>query len=330
MLVEANQKFFENNYREFVHLQYLSEIMKLIPDVITPDKNQDRVDRFEISVDENGEHPIKIVGVDKDGNKTELEYKPEITDRVNELIRQNIHVLRGDTDKEWEQINFVKNPEHNYFEVECKLKDGNTVNTVIPNMTADDLKQINQIKAYDKKIVIKYLEEDAQGTLVEHEKVYNFDLYVTKEELNTELQDIRDTLANIGEIHQLSDKACSYSCDNHPGKQGYCTLFNIGETGKVLVNFAISFHTCLNLSLVAGETWTVNCDPIDLTNGQVYTGNYNDEQTIVEILYDDGTMHYVDATTNMRSTTFTVPADAQRGHIKKAWIRDQILFTPKV
>lgn len=32
MLVEADHKFFERNYDEFVHLQYLSEIMKLVPD----------------------------------------------------------------------------------------------------------------------------------------------------------------------------------------------------------------------------------------------------------------------------------------------------------
>lgn len=328
MLIEADQKFYERNYNEFVHLQYLSEIMKLIPEVHTPD-NGERVDDVTITTDKNGENPI-IIKYIKDGEEKELHLKPEITDRVNELIRQNIRVFQGANDKEWRQINFKKNPEHNYFEVECKLKDGNSVNTVIPNMTADDLKQINQIKAYDKKIVIKYLEEDAAGVLQEREKVYNFDLYVTKEELNTELQDIRDTLANVGEVHNLSDKACSYSCDNHIGKQGYCTLFTIGETGKVLVNFAISFDTCLNASLQAGETWTVQCNPIDLTNDHVYSGNYKDEQTIVEILYDDGTMHHVDATTNMRTTSFVVPSDAQRGHIKKAWLRDQILFTPKV
>lgn len=327
MLVQADQKFYERNYNEFVHLQYLSEIMKLIPELSTPD-GAERVDDIIITTDKNGENPVVIKYV-KDGEEKELHLKPEITDRVNDLIRQNIHVLDGTTDKNWQRINFVKDPEHNYFEVECLLNDGNSVNTIIPNMTADDLKQINQIKAYDKKIVIKYLEEDPKGVLQEREKVYNFDLYVTKEELNTELQDIRDTLANVGEVHALSDKACSYSCDNHPGRQGYCTVFTIGETGKVLVNFAVSFDTCLNASLVAGESWTVNCNPIDLTNDQVYTGNYNDEQTIVELLYDDGTMHYVDATTNMRTTSFVVPADAERGRIKKAWIRDQILFTPK-
>lgn len=326
MLVEADQKFYERNYNEFVHLQYLSEIMKLIPELSTPD-GAEHVDDIIITTDKNGENPVVIKYV-KDGEEKELHLKPEITDRVNELIRQNIHVLDGTTDKDWEQINFVKDPDHNYFEVECKLKDGNPVNTVIPNATADNLKQINQIKAYDKKIIINYLEENTEGLLEEKEKVYNFDLYVTKSEYDTKMEQIDNTLANIGEVNKLSDKACSYSCDNHPGKQGYCTLFEIGETGKVLINFAISFDTCLNASLVAGEMWTVNCNPIDLTTNTTYTGNYQDENTIVELLYDDGTVHYVDAVTNMRTTSFTVPSDAQRGHIKKAWIRDQILFTP--
>lgn len=326
MKVKETQDFYSNNWQEFVHLQYLVELMKLIPEVHTPD-NGEEVNDVTITTDKNGENPIVIKYV-KDGVEKELHLKPEITDRVNELIRDNIHVIQGADDKEWKQINLVKNTEHNCFEIECKLKDGNTVNTIIPNMTADDLKQVNQIKAYDKKIIIKYLEENAEGLLEEKEKVYNFDLYLTRSEYDTKMEQIDNTLANIGEVNKLSDKACSYSCDNHPGKQGYCTLFEIGETGKVLINFAISFDTCLNASLVAGENWTVNCNPIDLTTNTTYTGNYQDENTIVELLYDDGTMHYVDAVTNMRTTSFTVPSDAQRGHIKKAWIRDQILFTP--
>lgn len=330
MEVKQDNKFYTNNWREFVHLQYLSEIMKLVPDVITPNENQDRVDRYEITVDDHGENPIKIVGVDKDGNKTELEYKPEITDRVNQLIRDNVKVLIGENEQDWKKLSFIKNPDHDYFEVNAKLANGSNVNAIIPHATTDDLKSINRIKAYDNKVEINYLEEDEHGQIVERTKVYDLNKYVLKSVYDNKMEQIDNTLANVGQVHNLSDKACSYSCINHPGKQGYCTLFTIGETGKVLVNFAISFDTCLNASLRAGEEWTVKCNPIDLTNDQVYTGNYNDEQTIVEILYDDGTMHYVDATTNMRTTSFVVPSDAQQGHIKKAWIRDQILFTPKV
>lgn len=328
MEVKQDTKFYTNNWREFVHLQYLSEIMKLVPDVITPNDKQERVDRYEITVDENDEHPIKIVGVDTDGKKTELEYKPEITDRVNELIRDNVKVLIGEDEQNWKKLSFIKDPDHDYFEVNAKLTNGNTVNTIIPEATADDLKSVNRIKAYNNKIEIDYLEENGQGEIVEQTKVYDLNNYVLKSVYDTKMEQIDDTLANIGEVNKLSDKACSYSCDNHPGKQGYCTLFEIGDTGKVLINFAISFDACLNASLVAGQEWNVNCNPIDLTTNTVYTGDYQDENTIVELLYDDGTMHYVDAVTNMRHTTFTVPADAQRGHIKKAWIRDQILFTP--
>lgn len=313
MLVEADQKFFERNYEEFVHLQYLSEIMKLVPGLSTPD-GAERVDDIIITTDKNGENPVVIKYV-KDGKEKELHLKPEITDRVNELIRQNIHVLDGTTDKEWRRINFVKNPEHDYFEVECLLKDGNTVNTIIPNMTADDLKQVNQIKAYDKKIVIKYLEEDKHGTLIEHEKVYNFDLYVTKEELNTELQDIRDTLANVGEIHQLSDKACSYDCINH-GKIGHNIIYNIDETGHMLVNYDVDFQGCLNVSLVAGQEWNVSCQGVDLTTGQRFNTKREWVNCTVEFVFDDGTRKLVGAQCNFSQFKFIVPDDAQRGHIK--------------
>lgn len=312
MLVEADQKFFERNYEEFVHLQYLSEIMKLVPGLSTPD-GAERVDDIIITTDKNDENPVVIKYV-KDGEEKDLHLKPEITDRVNELIRQNIHVLDGTTDKEWRRINFIKNPEHDYFEVECLLKDGNTVNTIIPNMTADDLKQVNQIKAYDKKIVIKYL-EDKHGTLIEHEKVYNFDLYVTKEELNTELQDIRDTLANVGEIHQLSDKACSYDCINH-GKIGHNIIYNLGETEHMLVNYDVDFQGCLNASLVAGQEWNVSSKAVDLTTGEALNTKREWVNCTVEFVFDDGTRKLVGAQCNFSQFKFIVPDDAQRGHIK--------------
>lgn len=313
MLVEADQKFLERNFQEFVHLQYLSEIMKLIPEWHTPD-NGERVDDVTITTDKYGENPISIKYI-KDGEEKELHLKPEITDRVNELIRQNIHVFQGASDKDWKQINFVRDPDHNYFEVECKLKDGNTVNTIIPDMTADDLKQINQIKAYDKKIVIKYLEENAQGTLLEREKVYNFDLYVTKEEFNTELEDIRGKLANVGEVHQLSDKACSYKCVNH-GNVGHNIIYNLGETGHMLVSYDVDFQGCLNASLKAGEEWDVTCLGKDLTTGDDYTDVRNWVDCTVEFIYDDGTRKLVDAESNFSHFRFIVPDDAVKGHIK--------------
>lgn len=313
MLVEADQKFFERNYDEFVHLQHLSEIMKHVPEVSTPD-GAERVDDIIITTDKNGENPVVIKYV-KDGEEKELHLKPEITDRVNELIRQNIHVLEGTTDKDWQRINFIKNPDHDYFEVECLLKDGNSVNTIIPNMTADDLKQVNQIKAYDKKIVIKYLEEDSEGALVEHEKVYNFDLYMTKEELNAELQDIRDTIANVGEVHQLSDKACSYDCINH-GKIGHNIIYNLGETGHMLVSYDVDFQGCLNASLVTGQEWNVTCQGVDLTTGDMFTDERRWVDCTVEFVYDDGTRKLVDAECNFSHFKFIVPDDAQREHIK--------------
>lgn len=323
MLVKPDQKFFERNYDEFVHLQYLSEIMKLVPELSTPD-GADRVDDIIITTDKNGENPVTIKYV-KDGEEKEIHLKPEITDRVNELIRQNIHVLDGTTDKEWQRINFVKDPVHNYFEVECKLKDGNTVNTIIPNMTADDLKQINQIKAYDKKIVIKYLEEDPEGALVEHEKVYNFELYVTMEELNTELQDIRDKLENVGEVHQLSDKACSYDCLNH-GKIGHNIIYNLGETGHMLCSYDVDFKGCLNASLIGGQEWTVSCQGVDLTTGDVFNSERDWVNCTVEFVYDDETRKLVDAECNFSQFKFVVPNDAQRGHIKHATFNGILYF----
>lgn len=325
MKVEQDNKFYTNNWREFVHLQYLSEIMKLVPDVITPNENQDRVDRYEITVDENGEHPIKIVGVDKDGNKTELEYKPEITDRVNELIRDNVKVLIGEDEQDWKKLSFIKDPTHDYFEVNAKLTNGNTVNTIIPEATADDLKSINRIKAYDNKIEIDYLEENTQGQIVEQTKVYDLNQYVLKSVYDNKMEQIDNTLANIGEVHQLSDKACSYDCKNH-GKVGHNIIYNLGDTGHMLVSYDVDFQGCLNQSLVAGEEWDVACEGVDLTTNTAYEEVRNWVDCTVEIIYDDETRKLVDAQSNFSHFKFTVPADAQRGHIKHARFNGILYF----
>lgn len=41
MKTKADQRFYNNNYLDFVHLQYLAEIMKLVPDVVTPNDKQE-------------------------------------------------------------------------------------------------------------------------------------------------------------------------------------------------------------------------------------------------------------------------------------------------
>lgn len=325
MEVKPTQEFYSSNWSDFVHLQYLTELLKLVPDFKLPNgETIDSVNNVIITTNKHGETPIDVQYKDKSGSLHTLHIKPEITERVNELIRENIKAVDNGQDVDWNKISFDVKGDTMTLNVQT---DEKVLSATIPRMTADDLKQITKVSAYDDMLKMTYL-ETVDGHLQTKEKVYDFSVYVKNEKFDKIIKDLTDKVDNVGEVNKLSDKACSYSCDNHPGKQGYCTLFEIGETGKVLINFSISFDTCLNASLVAGEKWTVNCNPIDLTTNTVYTGNYQNEKTVVELLYDDGTMHYIDAVTNMRQTSFTVPSDAQRGHIKKAWIRDQILFTP--
>lgn len=325
MEVKPTQEFYSSNWSDFVHLQYLTELLKLVPDFKLPNgETIDSVNNVIITTNKHGETPIDVQYKDNLGGLHTLHIKPEITERVNELIRENIKAVDNGQDVDWNKISFDVKGDTMTLNVQT---DEKVLSATIPRMTADDLKQITKVSAYDDMLKMTYL-ENVDGHLQTKEKVYDFSIYVKNEKFDKIIKELTDKVNNVGEVNKLSDKACSYSCDNHPGKQGYCTLFEIGETGKVLINFSISFDTCLNASLVAGREWTVNCNPIDLTTNKVYTGNYQNEKTVVELLYDDGTMHYIDAVTNMRQTSFTVPSDAQRGHIKKAWIRDQILFTP--
>lgn len=325
MLVKADQKFYSNNFLDFVHLNYLSEILKLVPDVITTNEKQETVNQYIISEDENSENPIKIVGTDKVGNKTEFHLKPEITKRVNELIRDNIKVVVDEENQNWKTLTFSKDTNHDYFELSAKLDDGNTVNTILPSFTADDLKTINRIKAYDNKLEVDYLEENSQGEIVEQTKVYDLNNYVLKSVYDNKMEQIDDTLANIGEVHQLSDKACEYICTNH-GKIGYCIIYNLGETTHQLVNFDVDFQGCLNQSLVAGQEWNVHCVPTDLTNTEAFDQTKDWIDCLVEMEYDDGTIKRLDGQCNFNHVRFTVPTDAQRNHIKRCRMNAILYF----
>lgn len=325
MKLEANQRFYSNNWSDFVHLQYLIDALKLVPNVITENNKQQTVDEYKITTDKNGENPIEIIGTDSEGNQTRIHLKPEITERVNELIRDNIHVLINDTDQEWSDIKLVKNTDLNCFEVSAKLKNGSIVNTIIPDMSTDDLKQINTIRAYPNKIIIKFLEENAEGQIEEKERVYDFDLYVTKEEYNEKIKEIDDKLANVGEIHQLSDKACSYDCINH-GKIGYCVIYNLGETQHMLLNFDADFQGCLNGSLKEGEEWIVTCHPIDLTTNEEYTEQREWQPCTVEMVYHSGERILLEAQCNITQVKFTVPTDAVRDNIAHCWLKGILYF----
>lgn len=332
MKLEANQRFYDNNYLDFVHLQYLAEVMKLVPDVVTTNPNQETVDKYEITVDGNGENPIKITGTDKDGTPTELHVKPEITDRVNELIRDNIKVFNGENIKEWKQINLIKSPEHDYFEISAELKDGNTLNTIVPIATTEDLKQINRIKAYPKKIEVTFLQENADGELEEVVREYDLEKYVLFEdylkhleneaEKDAEVSDRLDTLENT---QHLNDKACKYLCINH-GLVGYNVLYNLGDTAHQLVSFDVDFQGCLNVSLQAGQEWEVECVPTDLTTGTEYNVEKAPVPCQIVLEYEDGTIKYLDATCALTKFKFTVPADAQRGNIKHARFNGILYF----
>lgn len=325
MKIAADQRFYDNNYLDFVHLQYLSEIMKLVPDVVTPNDKQDRVDKYVITVDDNGENPITIKGEDKDGKPTELHIKPEVTDRINEVIRENIKVFEGETRKAWSQINLIKDPTHDYFEVSAKLEDGNTLNTIIPEATTENLKQINRIKAYPKKIEITFLEENEEGTLTEVTRTYDLEDYVDYDTLNGAFGQLDERITVLENTQHLNDKACGYMCVNH-GLVGHSILYNLGSTSHQLVNFDVDFQGCLNVSAQAGQAWEVECIPTDLTTGTKYNVEKTPVPCQIIMEYEDGTIKHLDATCALTKFKFTVPDDATRGGIKHARFNGILYF----
>lgn len=322
MEVKPTQEFYSNNWSDFVHLQYLTELLKLVPDFKLPNgETIDSVNNVIITTNKHGETPIDIQYKDNLGGLHTLHIKPEITERVNELIRENIKAVDNGQDVDWNKISFDVNGDTMTLNVQT---DEKVLSATIPRMTADDLKQITKVSAYDDMLKMTYL-ENVDGHLETKEKVYDFSVYVKNEKFDKIIKELTDKVNNVGEVHQLSDKACSYNCVNH-GKIGNCIIYNLGETGNMLINYDVDFKGCLNQSLIPGQVWEVNCIPTDLTTGKAYNDTREYVDTSVEMVYTDGTRQLLPAECNVTHVRFTVPETAKRDGIKYCTMKAILKF----
>lgn len=67
-------KFYNTNYKDFVHKEAVEEALKLVPEVELKDVDVDNILSITFSVDEYGENPMYIEYNDKEGKKTFSSY----------------------------------------------------------------------------------------------------------------------------------------------------------------------------------------------------------------------------------------------------------------
>lgn len=96
MLVNENE-FIRDNWNEFVHVEALRHYLKSVP--VThiqgiDDSNIESILNLNIGKNEHGETTVTLDGITNDGQTIQLYFKPEIEDRVSQMIEDAKQLFR--------------------------------------------------------------------------------------------------------------------------------------------------------------------------------------------------------------------------------------------
>lgn len=112
-------KFYNSNYKDFVHKEALEEALRMVAEVDLKDVEIDTILSITFSVDEFGENPIYVEYLDKDGKKHIVRIRPAVSNKIQEILNRYVTLEQHETDK---------NAIYNHFErlnVPLKLRSAN-------------------------------------------------------------------------------------------------------------------------------------------------------------------------------------------------------------
>lgn len=112
-------KFYNSNYKDFVHKEALEEALRMVAEVDLKDVEIDTILSITFSVDEFGENPIYVEYLDKDGKKHIVRIRPAVSNEIQEILKRYVTLEQHETDK---------NAIYNHFErlnVPLELRSAN-------------------------------------------------------------------------------------------------------------------------------------------------------------------------------------------------------------
>lgn len=92
-------KFYNTNYKDFVHKEAVEEALKLVPEVELKDVDVDNILSITFSVDEYGENPMYIEYNDKEGKKHLVRIRPAVSNEIQEMLKRYVTLEQHETDK---------------------------------------------------------------------------------------------------------------------------------------------------------------------------------------------------------------------------------------
>lgn len=80
-------KFYNTNYKDFVHKEAVEEALKRVPELELKDVEVENILSLTFSVDQHGENPMYIEYLDKEGKKHLVRIRPAVTEEITEILK---------------------------------------------------------------------------------------------------------------------------------------------------------------------------------------------------------------------------------------------------
>lgn len=93
-------KFYNTNYKDFVHKEAVEEALRMVAEIDLKDVEIDTILSITFSVDEFGENPIYVEYLDKDGKKHIVRIRPAVTNEIQEILKRYVTLEQHETDKQ--------------------------------------------------------------------------------------------------------------------------------------------------------------------------------------------------------------------------------------
>lgn len=93
-------KFYNSNYKDFVHKEALEEALRMVAEIDLKDVEIDTILSITFSVDEFGENPIYVEYLDKDGKKHIVRIRPAVTNEIQEILKRYVTLEQHENDKQ--------------------------------------------------------------------------------------------------------------------------------------------------------------------------------------------------------------------------------------
>lgn len=145
MLLDLD-KFYNSNYKDFVHKEALEEALKYVPEAFLKDVDTKAILSITFSVDDVGENPIYVTYLDKDNKEHIVKLRPNITEQLTEVLKR--YPTKVEMDEALEELKTTITNEYTIF-VNAEVETlNNTINNVNNSLTQSIKDTLDEAKSY--------------------------------------------------------------------------------------------------------------------------------------------------------------------------------------